>query len=325
MTVDWAPVVGHLRGADDILFVGHVNPDADALGSALAAAIAVESLGARPRVTFPDDPFEVPDSLRFLPRADLIVDPADVAGAPVVVSMDASSPDRLGRLFAVAHAAQTFIAVDHHASFEPFAHLNVIDPHQPATGMLVLDLIDVLGVELDHDIALCLYAALSSDTGSFRFASTTPGTLRAAARLMDVGIDFAGAAKALFDTRSVDFLALQSRVLADLRIRSAGGVRVAVAHVAREVRAEYGIAFPQVESLIDVVRTVEQVDVAVVLKQDDAGIWRVSSRSHGHVDVGSACTACGGGGHRMAAGFTGTTDAEQTLTMFLYQVARAAG
>ena len=243
MTVDWAPVVGHLRAADDILFVGHVNPDADALGSALAAAIAVESLGARARVTFPDDPFEVPDGLRFLPREDLIIDPDRVGRPAVVVSMDASSPDRLGRLFAVAQAAQTFIAVDHHASFEPFAHLNVVDPHQPATGMLVLDLIDALAVDVDHDIALCLYAALSSDTGSFRFASTTPGTLRAAARLMDVGIDFAGAAKALFDTRSVQFLALQSRVLADLQIRAARDVQVAVAHVPREVREEHGMVW----------------------------------------------------------------------------------
>jgi phosphoesterase RecJ-like protein len=322
MTADWAPVVGHLRAADDILLVGHVNPDADALGSALATAIAVESLGARPRVSFPDEPFEVPSGLRFLPRPDLLVDPEEVGHPSVVVSLDASSPDRLGRLLPVARAAQTFIAVDHHASFEPFAHFNIVDAGQPATGMLVLDLIDDLGVELTHDMAMCLYAAISSDTGSFRFASTTPATLRAAARLMDVGIDFAGAARVLFDTRSLDYLSLQAEVLSELGIHHADGVDVAVVHVPKATRARYGIAFSQVESIIDVVRTVQGAEVAVVLKQDDAGVWRVSSRSHGSVDVGRVCTACGGGGHRMAAGYTGTTDAGATLQSFLAQVSR---
>lgn len=322
MTGDWASLVGHLRAADDILLVGHVHPDADALGSALAAAIAVEALGARPRVSFPDEPFEVPAGLRFLPRPDLLVDPEQVGDPAVVVSLDASSPDRLGRLLPVAQAAPTFIAVDHHASFEPFAHLNIVDAGQPATGMLVLDLIDDLGVDLTHDMAVCLYAAISSDTGSFRFASTTPATLRAAARLMEVGIDFAGAARALFDTRSLDYLSLQAEVLSGLGIHDVDGVDVAVVHVPRATRARYGIAFTQVESIIDVVRTVQEAEVAVVLKQDDAGVWRVSSRSHGSVDVGRACTACGGGGHRMAAGFTGTTDAAATLRSFLSQVSR---
>ncbi len=86
-----------LRGADSVLLVAHVNPDADALGSALATAIALESLGVPVRVTFPDDPFEVPPGLHFLPRQDLLVGP-QIAQAAVVMSMDASSPDRIGRL-----------------------------------------------------------------------------------------------------------------------------------------------------------------------------------------------------------------------------------
>ena len=305
-----------LRGADSVLLVAHVNPDADALGSALATAIALESLGVPVRATVPDDPFEVPPGLHFLPRQDLLVGP-QIAQAAVVMSMDASSPDRIGRLLPIGQAATSFIAIDHHASFIPFAGINLCDAGQPATGMLALDLIDALGVDLTHDMAICLYAAISSDTGSFRYPATTPAAMRAAARLMDTGIDFAGIAKAMFDTKSREFIALQSAVMADLDVRTVAGYTVAIAQVPAQAREDRGIAFTEVEALIDAVRTVADVDVAVVLKQDDNGSWRVSSRSAGVADVGAVCTQVGGGGHRLAAGFTGSHDAEETLNRFL--------
>lgn len=313
-------IAERLRAADSVLLVAHVNPDADALGSTLATAIALESLGVEVQVTFPDDPFVVPNALRFLPRQDLLVDPA-AAHAPLVMSMDASSPDRLGRVLPAAQDADLFIAVDHHASFEPFADINVCDAGQPATGMLALDLIDALGVELTDDIATCLYAAISSDTGSFKYPATTPEAMRAAARLMETGIDFAGIAKALFDTRSRSYIALQAEVMQDLHVEQVDGLRIAVARVARELRDHWDVPFTDVESLIDAVRTVAGVDVAVVLKEDDQGSWRVSSRSLGRADVGAACTRVGGGGHRLAAGFTGSQDADDTLARFLQALA----
>jgi phosphoesterase RecJ-like protein len=316
-----ADIAARLRTARSVLLIAHVNPDADALGSALATGIALETLGTDVQVSFPDDPFDVPLSLRFLPRSDLIVAPEQLRPAELVVSMDASSGDRIGRLLAVGEAAPGFIAVDHHASFVPFAPLTHADAARPATGLLALDIIDALGVDLTPDMALCLYAAISSDTGSFRFASTTPDALRAAARLMETGIDFAAAAKAMFDTKSRDFLRLQAEAMAALELVRAGEVAVAVVRVGREDRQRHKIAFTQVESLIDAVRTVEGAEVAVVLKEDDQGLWRVSSRSLGGVDVGRACTSQGGGGHVMAAGFTGTADPDATLQGFLDAVA----
>ncbi len=321
MDVSLAEISDRLRDASSVLLVAHVNPDADALGSTLATAIALETLGIDVQVSFPDDPFELPIGLRFLPRQDLIVAPEDVRPVDLVISMDASSGDRIGRLLAVGEAADTFIAVDHHASFVPFAPLVHVDAGRPATGLLALDIIDALDVDLTPDMAACLYAAVSSDTGSFRFASTTADAMRTAARLMETGFDFAAVAKALFDTKSRDFLRLQAEAMGGLEVITTGGVDVAVIRVAREDRDRHSIAFTQVESLIDAVRTVEGVEVAVVLKQDDHGVWRVSSRSLGAVDVGRACTSQGGGGHVMAAGFTGTGDPEATLQGFLDAVA----
>lgn len=313
-------IAEQLRRAQDVLLVAHVNPDADALGSTLATAIALQSLGVPARVTFPDDPFEVPASLRFLPRQDLLTDPEGFQ-ADVVLAMDASSLDRIGRVLPSAQSASTFIAVDHHASFVPFAEINWCDASQPATGMLALDIIDALGVGLTHDIATCLYAAISSDTGSFRYPATTPQTMHVAARLMATGIDFAAIARAMFDTKSRGFIGLQADVMTALEVRTIDDLSVAIAMVPASARAQRGVAFTEVEALIDAVRSVEGTDVAVVLKQDDRGAWRVSTRSMGRVDVGAACTRLGGGGHRLAAGFTGSLDADETLARFLEEIA----
>ena len=321
MSHRWAPVLAALSEAQRVLLVGHVNPDADALGSALATGMALRSLGRDVQVTFPDDPFEVPAGLRFLPGQDLVVAPESVSAPDVVISMDASSGDRIGRLLPIGEAAQTFIAVDHHASFLPFAGINVVDAAVPATGMLALELIDELGAELTADMAVCLYAAISSDTGSFRYPATTPDTLRVAARLMETGIDFAGVARTMFDTKSMGFLALQAEAINSLELMQVGGRWVAVARIGIAERERHGVAFTAVESLIDVVRTVDEADIAVVLKQDDTGLWRVSTRSKGTVDVGSVCTSLGGGGHRMAAGFTGSRDADATLASLLVALA----
>lgn len=321
MTSRWATVLDALASAHRVLLVAHVNPDADALGSTLATGMALESLGKSVEVTFPDEPFEIPAGLRFLPRQDLVVAPGAVVSPDVVISMDASSGDRIGRLLPLGEAAPSFVAIDHHASFVPFASIHVVDSQIPATGLLALELIDCLEVTVTQDMAACLYAAISSDTGSFRYAATTPETLRAAARLMETGIDFAGLARAMFDTKSMGFLALQAEAVNRLEMMEVNGVWVAVARIGIAERERHGVAFTAVESLIDVVRTVEEADVAVVLKQDDQGFWRVSTRSTGGVDVGSVCTSLGGGGHRLAAGFTGSKDAEATLDSLLAALA----
>jgi phosphoesterase RecJ-like protein len=255
-----------------VLLVAHVNPDADALGSTLAVAIALETLGVDAQVSFPDDPFEVPLGLRFLPRQDLIVAPERAAGR---------RGDEHGRLLRRSDRslcsgwgeAPAFIAVDHHASFVPFAPLVHVDAGRPRRDCWPSTSSTRSAWTSPRTWPPASMRPISSDTGSFRFASTTPESMRAAARLMETGIDFAGAAKAMFDTKSRDFLGCRPRSWADLEVLTAGGRRaVAVISVSRQDRDRHGIAFTQVESLIDAVRTVEGVEVAVVLKQDDHGL-----------------------------------------------------
>jgi phosphoesterase RecJ-like protein len=156
-----------------IVLSGHVQPDADALGSTLALAEGLRRRGARVLTTFPD-PFTLPASLGWLPGAEGLVPSSAVPSSPdVFVSLDAASPGRLGELAVLLDAAGTSVVVDHHASNPGFGDVRLIDGAAPATVTLVAELLDDLGVTVDAQLATCLYAGLAADTGSS--GSATPG------------------------------------------------------------------------------------------------------------------------------------------------------
>ncbi len=181
--------------------------------------------------------------------------------------------------------------------------------------MLVLDLIGSLGAELTRDVALGLYAGLVTDTGSFKFSTTTPEIHQVAARLLSTGIEPGAVARQLWDRAPFGYLGLLSGVLARavLETDAADGHGLVWTAVSAADRAAHGLSMDAVEPVIDVVRRTQEADVAVVLKQSEDGLWQVSARSGGKVDVGHACTRLGGGGHRNAAGFTGSASAEETM------------
>lgn len=313
----WAAAVEVIARTEQVVLVCHVRPDADALGSALATALALRALGKRVQVSYGDDPFELPGSLAFLPALDLVVPPEQVPDAPeLVVSLDVASVDRFGVLAPKVTAADTLVVLDHHASNPGFGTHRLIDPASPATVVLVEELLRRLGVELTPEIASCLYAGLATDTGSFRHPSTTPATHEFAARLLAVGIRHDEICRQLWDTVRFGYLAVLGRALERARLApgAAGGHGLVWTVVPRADRAEHGLRLEEVEGVIDLVRKAAEAEVAVVLKEDDHGCYQLSLRSKGAVDVGAVCVALGGGGHRFAAGYTaGTGTPEQVV------------
>ncbi len=304
------------RAADDgacVVLSGHVQPDADALGSTLALAEGLRRRGARVVATFPA-PFVLPASLAWLPGADGLVPsdrlPTDPA---LVVSLDAADARRLGDVAAVLAAAPASLVVDHHASNPGFGTVRLIDPDAAATVVLVADLLEGLGVELDATLATCLYAGLAADTGSFRFANTAPGTHRLAARLLETGIDHARISQRLFDSAPFGWLGLLSAATGRATLEPTTGSGLVWTWATVAEAAEHGLAADHLEALVDVVRAAEEADVACVLKGADDGSWSVSLRSRGGTDVSAVAQALGGGGHRMAAGFTSHRDREGTI------------
>ncbi|GIH24284.1 phosphoesterase [Acrocarpospora phusangensis] len=313
---DWQRAVDLVRGHDTVALACHVTPDGDALGSMLAFGQALRQTGRRVVASFGDRSFAVPRLLRFLPGQDLLVPPGEFPAAPeLMLTFDASTRDRLGLLIPAARAAGELVVVDHHASNTRFGTLHLVDPRAAATSVLVEELINRLGLRVDKPIATCLYAALVTDTGSFRYSSTTPAVHAMAGRLLAAGLNPDEIARELWDRSPFGYLGVLGAALsrAVLEPDSAGGAGLVWTYVTRADRALNALPYDEVEGVIDVIRKVDGVDVAVVLKEDDAGAWNVSTRSKGAVDVGRACAALGGGGHPSAAGFSATEPPDQTM------------
>ena len=296
-----------------VVLSGHVQPDADALGSTLALAEGLRRRGARVLATFPG-PFVLPASLGWIPGAEGLVPAEEVPSSPdVFVSLDAASPSRLGELAPLLDRAGTSVVIDHHATNPGFGRVRLVDPTAPATVVLVADLLDGMGVDLDAQLATCLYAGLAADTGSFRFGSTRPETHELAARLLSTGIDHAAISRRLFDTAPFGWLGLLSVVTGRAVLEPEVGAGLVWTWSSTAEAAEHGLPGEQLEALVDVVRSAEEADVACVLKGQDDGSWSVSLRSRGATDVAQVAMALGGGGHRAAAGYSSSTDRDATI------------
>ncbi|GAA1480484.1 bifunctional oligoribonuclease/PAP phosphatase NrnA [Gordonia sinesedis] len=302
-----AAVAAALRDAPAVTVICHARPDPDTLGSGLALGQALHRLGAEVEVAHPG-PETLPAGLQALPGSKLLVDEADVVGHPLVVSVDAASIDRLATLRAPFDAAEQSIVIDHHASNPGFGDLDFVDPEADCTAVLVLRVLDELGVELDADIATCLYAGLATDTGAFKWAR--PDSFRIAARLLDTGVDVRSWSRTLFDTHPFAWFALVSGALGSARLDpdACDGAGVVYAVVDQRLLAE--MSWEESESVIDIVRTAAEAEVAAVFKESEPGQWTVSLRSKDTVDLVPIARSHGGGGHRHAAGYsdTGTED-----------------
>lgn len=307
-----------------VLCLGHIQPDGDALGSALALAFAIRHAGGQAVVSFDPGPlpFGMPPSLTFLPGEALLADPQRLPAGPIgpsaVITFDTGSVERLGALapFAtVRPGGPPVLVIDHHARGESFGSVRLVDGAVAATAEMVAGLIDALGVAFDADIASCLYTGLASDTGSFRYSATSADSHRLAARLLDAGARHDAISTLLWDTRPAGYLTVLTAALNRLQCEG----ELIWTFVDAADLAAGGASAEDAEGVVDVIRVARDHEVAVVLKADLIGApdsWKASVRSRGTVDVGAACTALGGGGHRLAAGFGARGEPAEIIARF---------
>lgn len=300
--VDAAGAAELLSAAATIGVVCHVYPDADTIGAGLALALVLDRCGKQVQVSFAA-PASLPESLRSLPGGRLMVDPDSMRrDVDVAVTVDIPSVNRLGGLSDLASAGHELLVIDHHASNQLFGTANFVDPSADSTTMLVAELLDAWGEPIDVDVAHCLYAGLTTDTGSFRWASARAHRL--AARLVELGVDNAAISRMLLDTHPFAWLMMLSRVLSSAQLLpdAVGGRGLVYAVVGH---AEWISARPEeVESIVDIVRTTQEAEVAAVLKEVAPQQWSVSMRAKAAVDLAAVASTFGGGGHKLAAGYS---------------------
>ncbi|HPC84600.1 MAG TPA: bifunctional oligoribonuclease/PAP phosphatase NrnA [Thermoanaerobaculaceae bacterium] len=297
-----ASAAARLGQATRVLVVSHTAPDGDALGSALGAAEIIRALGAS-AVVLSRDPF--PSSLGFLPGIDRVLVqaamPKDWPDAyDLVLVLECPDLERTG--FEAELRRRPIVSIDHHLPDESYGQLDYLDPEAPAVGEMLLHVADAAGVQLTPSMATCLYTALVTDTGDFRYSNATPRAFEAAARLVAAGANPSAIAEGLWGHTPARVVRLTAAILSTLELEAGG--RVATVWCDAAMLQRTGATAADTENIINIPRGIDGVEVAVLLKAFNPGSVRVSLRSRDRVDVQAVASRFGGGGHRAAAGCT---------------------
>ena len=300
-----------IRAAGRILIATHINPDGDALGSLCGLALACERLGKQATRVSVDG---VPEMYARLPSADRVVRMPPPGPFDLAIGVDADGPDRLGAAEAAILSCPDVIDIDHHTGADRYGSLQLIDPTAAATGELVFDLIRELAVPLDREIAECLMMAVVTDTGSFRFPSVKPRTLRIAAELMEAGAHPAPIVEQVYGQRSAGATRLLGRALERMGTGPAigpqgagyplAGERFVWSALSQDDFRETGAREDETDGIINELRAVRGVDLAMLLREERDGQIRVSFRAREGVNAAALAAEFGGGGHRAASGAT---------------------
>ncbi|MGH2539963.1 MAG: DHH family phosphoesterase [Actinomycetota bacterium] len=312
MTLDFERAGEVLSEAPEVAITCHVNPDADALGSMLGLSAFLLSRGGRTICSYPNEPLEPPRWAALLPGAEGLVPPREFPKQPaVMVTCDCAALDRLAQLAHVADRAGELIWIDHHRSNDGLGTIPLVDPAASSTCEMVFRLIATMGGEMPDETAICLYAGLVTDTGKFQYEATTPSTLRMAATLREHDFDHARLVQALYEDNPAPYLRLVGVALG--RLEHVVEADLVWTYLTQSDLQEAGVRPTETDDLIDVIRTARDVDVAAIVKQQRDGRFKVSVRSRGEHDLAAVAAAFGGGGHRLAAGYTSAHGPAETV------------
>lgn len=301
---DWSRFVEIVGSHQRFLLTTHVRPDGDALGSEMAMAAILASLGKDVRVC---NAFDVPPHLRFLDPGqqfqslDAERPSAQVADREVLMVLDTTAWAQLGAMAEVLKQSSAIkVVLDHHVSGDDLGAEMFKNVEAEATGRLVVDAADQLGVRLTPEIAQPAFVALATDTGWFRFASTTAQTLRLAARLVEAGARPDQLYRQLYETDRHARLQLIGRTLA--RSETEMGGRLIHTWIGQDDFKATGAMASDSEDIINMTLSVDGTEMAVILVEQPDGSFKVSFRSRCQVDCSAVAEQFGGGGHKKAAG-----------------------
>jgi len=291
-------ILDALKDLQTVCVVGHGRPDGDCVGSQIALALALQAAGKQVTV-WNEDP--APGKLRFLDPDGLLRPPEPGHAFEGVIALDAASFERLGKVGDCIQERKVLINIDHHISNTRFGDINWVSQREPSTGELVFRLLKYAGWPVTPHMADCLFAAVSTDTGSFQYASTRSSTFAIAGELVKRGANVARVCHEVYQSYSLARIRLVRHVY--LTFRLAHGDRTAYFWLKPANFARTGSERADAEGLIDHIRAIEPVVVACCFEQMEPELIRISLRSKSPVvDVNRIAALFGGGGHPAAAG-----------------------
>ena len=291
-------ILAAIRAAKTICIVGHIRPDGDCIGSQIGLALALRNEGKKVTVWNED---AVPQKLKFLDPEGLFQKPRPGRKFDCVIATDCASYERLGAVAACVNERDLLINIDHHESNTRYGDFNWVSAREPSTGELIYRLLKVARWPVTEPIANCLFTAVSTDTGSFQYSSTRPGTLHTAAELVSRGANLAKICDEVYQSYPLSRARLLKHVYGNFKLADAD--RIAWFWLKQADLARTGAESNDTEGLIDHIRAIEPVVVACVFEEIGPELTRISLRSKcAKVNVSDIAAQFGGGGHAAAAG-----------------------
>jgi phosphoesterase RecJ-like protein len=309
-------IVDAIRGRRRFVISSHSRPDGDSIGSSLAMAYALRTLGKEARVVHKDQ--APPPLLAFPGVADIEITDAVEGEFDAAIIMECGDLARTG----VSGLDRSFVInIDHHPGNSRYGQINWFDPSAAACGEMVFDLVAALGVPLTIEIASHIYLAILTDTGSFHYSSISPRTFEICRLTLEAGVDPVKVARNVYDSNNMGRLKLFGSVLSSMQIDSTG--RIAIVYLDHEMARAAGGTYEDTEGLINLPLTVKEIEAVVFFKQIEGEQYRVSMRSKGEIDIGAVAKEFDGGGHKNAAGCTVTGAVDALQKLFVEKIERA--
>ena len=288
-----------LNEGNSILIFPHINGDGDAIGSAVALCRALRKMGKTSYILTED---KIPQNLQFLIKDYVTEDFSAVENPDICVCVDCGDFSRFPKRKGKFLSGKLKVCIDHHRTSEPFCDYNYIDPKAAATGELIYRLLVAMEIELDKEIGEALFAAITMDTGNFQYSNTTKETHEIVAKLYDTGIDANGVSVELYERVSPEKIKLESEILSNLKISDDG--KLAIGFVSRKMLGETGAKPEDSEGTVSQIRSIDGVEIAVLIKEKEDFLCKASLRGKHYADVSKIAEAYQGGGHTKAAGCT---------------------
>ncbi len=289
-----------IQKSSNIAIVSHINPDADTLGSSLGLFHALAFLDKQITLYNCSD---IPASLSFLPGIELVTREFP-QGCELVISLDCGDVRRLG----LKEGNYKILNIDHHTSNQLYGDENIVDAHAASAGSVVLKFLRDLDIPIGEKSALCLYAALASDTGFFKYDETDERVFLDAAYLSSCGANPSYVAKQLCQREPLSKVKLMSNILQTLQLRAGG--KMAFLYMTQEMMQKCGAKSDEADGAVEKARSIDGVEISFFAREEANGKLRASLRSKDSVDVNVLAAMFGGGGHMRAAGFTIDLDGE---------------
>ncbi len=287
-------IIEILKNSNNIAILPHVKPDGDALGSALALNLALKALGKTSFVEVEEEGI----TPKYATIASSYEEMPSGFVPELVVSVDVAERKMLGER---GERYQNIdVCIDHHPSNPAFGVVNLINVKAAATGEIIFDIVEKLGVEITEEMAKCLYVSITTDTGCFKFSNTTDRTFEIAAKLYKVYGNFSDINYEYFTVKKRSQIEAEKLVMNTLEFFADG--KIATVTITHEMREQTGAMEDDTDYFAQIPRRIEGVEVGITYKECEKAGWRISMRSNQSVDVSAVCQTFGGGGHNRAAG-----------------------